>query len=176
MKKKIIGFLEFGILLLIVAVAIYNTNNNDDFLKVTIAQLLTPLIALLFAFWATQYKNDQRKAKEHAERTILKLQEIVTNEKFYVISPEEELSSKQKELLLNNRKINNYLIVLEKYAKTLDFYNEWKYIESEFGKYKQTIGDHLCDLDYLSKTETEFRKIAENIDSKCESIIVKFYL
>lgn len=85
-------------------------------------------------------------------------------------------SAKQKELNLTNRKISNYLTILNQYGKTLGFPEEVKYIEAEFGKYKQTIGDHIADLEYLSKTEPEFRKIAENIDTKCEAIILKFYL
>lgn len=168
--------MEVAILLLIVGVGVCNAINNDSFWNVTIAQLLTPLIALFFAFWATQYKNDQRKAKEHAEKIILNLQEIVSNERFYVISALEEQSAKQKELNLTNRKISNYLTILSQYGKTLGFSEEVKYIEAEFGKYKQTIGDHISDLEYLSKTEPEFRKIAENIDTKCEAIILKFYL
>lgn len=168
--------MEVAILLLIVGVGVCNAINNDLFWNVTIAQLLTPLIALFFAFWATQYKNDQRKAKEHAEKIILNLQEIVSNERFYVISALEEQSAKQKELNLTNRKISNYLTILSQYGKTLGFSEEVKYIEGEFGKYKQTIGDHIADLEYLSKTEPEFRKIAENIDTKCEAIILRFYL
>lgn len=168
--------MEVAILLLIVGVGVCNAINNDSFWNVTVAQLLTPLIALFFAFWATQYKNDQRKAKEHAEKIILNLQEIVSNERFYVISALEEQSAKQKELNLTNRKISNYLTILNQYGKTLVFSEEVKYIEAEFGKYKQTIGDHIADLEYLSKTEPEFRKIAENIDTKCEAIILKFYL
>ena len=72
MRKRIIIIMEIAILLLIVGVGIYNAVTNNSFWNVTIAQLLTPLIALFFAFWATQYKNDQRKAKENAEKIILK--------------------------------------------------------------------------------------------------------
>ena len=175
-KRIIIIIMEIAILLLIVGAGIYNAVTNNSFWNVTIAQLLTPLIALFFAFWATQYKNDQRKAKENAEKIILKLREIVSDDKFYVISPAEEQETKQKELNLTNRKISNYLTILSQYGKTLGFSDEVKYIETEFGKYKQTVGDHIADLEYLSKTEPEFRKISENIDAKCETIILKFYL
>ena len=175
MKKWIIFVLEIAILLLILGVGICNAVYNCKFWDVTVAQLLTPFIALCFAFWATQFKNDQRKTKEHAEKIILKLQDIVTDEKFYVISASDEPLNTQKELNLNNRKISNYLTILEEYAKTLGFSDELKYIDSEFCKYKETVGDHIADLEYLSKTESEFRRIAENIDSKCEAIILKLY-
>ena len=176
MKKQIIPIMEVAILLLIVILGVCSAIKSNAFWNVTIAQLLTPLIALFFAFWATQYKTDQRKAKEHAEKIIVKLQEIVSNEKFYVISASEEQSAKQKEIGLTNRKISNYLSILRQYGETLGFLEDIKYIEAEFGTYKQTVGDHIADLDYLSKTESEFRRIAENIDSKCEAIILKFYL
>lgn len=40
---------------------------------------------------------------------------------------------------------------------------------------KLFISDHLNDFDYLSKSETHLRKLSENIDSKCDQIVVKLY-
>lgn len=144
-------------------------------MSVSVAQILTLLVALCIAFWATQYKNDQRKAKEHAERMLLKLQQIVTDEQFYSIPVDGNIEIVQKNINTTNRKISNYINVLKDHGKVLHFYTEITYIETEFSKYKEKVGEHIGDLDYLSKTESEFRRIADNIDSKCESIIILFY-
>ena len=72
MKRQIVGISEIVILALVLGVGVCNAVKSTDFWEVTIAQLLTPLIALGFAFWATQYKNDERKAKEHAEKILFK--------------------------------------------------------------------------------------------------------
>ena len=175
MKRRIVGISEIVILALVLGVGVYNAIKNPDFGEVTIAQLLTPLIALGFAFWATQYKNDERKSKEHAEKILFKIQDIVNNDRFSVIPVCDEILNVQKEINITNRKMSNYLQILQGYAKSLGFLSELKYIRTEFEKYRQKTGDHIADLEYLSKTESEFRKIAENIDTKCESIILKLY-
>lgn len=61
------------------------------------------------------------------------------------------------------------------YGKQLGFQDDVKYIDEQFTEYKSFVSDHLNDLDYLSKSETQLRKYSENIDSKCDQIIVKFY-
>lgn len=175
MKQKVITILEYVSLAIIIGVTIYNLKCNASFFEVSIAQLLTPFIALCFAFSAVQYKNDQRKAKEHVEKILLHIQEIVKSEAFYAIPAHGQVGAIQKDINLTNRKISNYIAILQGYSKSLGFASELKYIETEFVKYKQTIGEHISDLEYLSKTESEFRRIAENIDSKCEAIFLKFY-
>lgn len=107
MKQKIITILECICFAFIIGVAIYNIACNTSFFEVSIAQLLTPFIALCFAFGAVQYKNDQRKAKEHVEKILLHLQEIVTSEKFYIIPDDGQVDAIQKDLNLTNRKIND---------------------------------------------------------------------
>ena len=81
----------------------------------------------------------------------------------------------QKQINTTNRKINNYISILEEYAKTLNFKSEMKYIRNEFETYRTRVGEHISDLEYLSKSETEFKRAAENIDTKCDYIILGLY-
>ena len=81
----------------------------------------------------------------------------------------------QKQINTTNRKINNYISILEEYAKTINFRTEMKYIRNEFETYKTRVGEHISDLEYLSKSETEFKRYAENIDTKCDYIILGLY-
>lgn len=105
----------------------YNLKCNASFFEVSIAQLLTPFIALCFAFIAVQYKNDQCKAKEHAEKILLHIQEIVKSEAFYAIPARGQVGAIQKDINLTNRKISNYIAILQGYSKSLGFASELKY-------------------------------------------------
>ena len=181
MKKVIVILFEIFFLLLIVAIAITNicnTNSDNpipDFWKVNVAQLITPLVALLIAFWATQFKNDQRKAKEHAERIIVSIQEIVSSDTFSVFSKDGNETDIRRETSARNRKISNYLQILQEYSRELNFVEEYKYLDEKFTEYKTKVGEHISNLEYLAETEAELKRLADNIDSKCESIILKFY-
>lgn len=175
MKKIIMIVLVLLFSGLTIATAIGNFFCNEEFFSASITQVLTLGITLSVAFWATQYKTDLRKMKEHAEEIIHKLQALVSHPNFYSIpfTGDEELIKKQ--INSTNRKINNCLSVLAEYGKTLKFEDEFKYIQSEFEVYKYRMGEHINDLEYLSKSENEFKRTAENIDSKCDYIILKLY-
>lgn len=149
--------------------------HSSSFLDASLVQVLTLMVALFITFWANQYKNDQRKAKEHAESLIMKLQQIVTDESFYCISVDGNIEETKREINSKNRKISNYIRILTEYGKTLKFSDKINYISEQFSQYKSTTGDHIAYLEYLSKTETTFHKISENIDSKCEDIILLLY-
>ncbi len=176
--KRIIYIIIFTVTLVtLLALLIANFFANEDFFKATLVQCVPLFLSFLIAFWATQYKNDSRKHKDHAERIIFKLQEIVTNERFYKISKANgnQNQERQKEILTNNRKIKNYIAILTEYSKQLKIKKEVDYISKEFSDYNEFIGAHLNDFDYLAKSEKELLKYSENIDSKCEFIILELY-
>lgn len=155
---------------------VYNAFVNDEFWNVSAAQVLTLLVTILIVFLATQFKNDQRSAKAHAEKVIVKIQNIVESEEFYTFIPGNSEETAKKNYSISQRKFANCITVLEEYGKQLGFLDEARYINEQFSEYKLFISDHLNDFDYLSKSETHLRKISENIDSKCDQIIVKFYM
>ena len=175
MKKVVVAVIIWGALAFAIFTGIYNFFNNCRFMDSSVTQVLTLVVTIGVAFWATQYKNDLRKTKENAENVIEKLQTIVSNECFYSIPADGDLEEVKKSINCTNRKINNCIDILEKYASNLKFKDDIKYIREQFDAYKIIIGDHIQDLDYLSKSETEFRRIADNIDTKCDYIILSLY-
>lgn len=176
MKKIIFNILGGVLFLSTIVVSIYNIMcDKEHFFEISIAQMLTVLVALGIAFWASQYENDRRKAKEHVEKMLIKLQEMVSANSFCSIPSTGDTNDIRKNINITNRKINNYINILKKYGKTLGFTKYIDYIDSEFDSYKKIIGDHINDLDYLSKTESEFRRIASNIELKSEFIIHSLY-
>ncbi len=174
--KKIITFILVIVLAgLTIATGICNWIHNEDFFSASITQVLTLAITLSVAFWATQYKTDVRKMKEHAENVIEKLQALVSDSQFYSIPADGDKEAIQKQITTTNRKINNYISILNEYAKTLNFKTEVEYIRGEFETYRTRVGEHINDLEYLSKSEAEFKRAAENIDTKCDYIILGLY-
>lgn len=175
MKRVVVAVIICGALAIAIFTGIYNFFNNCQFMDSSITQVLTLIVTIGVAFWATQYKNDLRKTKENAESVIEKLQTIVSNECFYSIPANGNVEEVKKNINCTNRKINNCIDILEQYASTLKFENDIKYIREQFESYKRITGDHILDLDYLSKSELEFRRIADNIDTKCDYIILSLY-
>lgn len=176
MKKQIIMYsIEAIFLLFIISTGIYNFIKNDTFLYASVSQLLTLLLTLGIAFWATQYQNDRRKMKEHAESAIVKLQLLITEESFYLFNIDGDKDLIKKRTTLTNRRINNYIDIIKQYAKDLGFKDDVEYIETQFAEYKTIVSEHIEDLTYLSKSETQFRRFSENIDSKCDKIILSLY-
>ena len=178
MNKKNIFVIIFCILFIgIVVSGIYSVVSNcTNFFTVNISQTITLLSTLLIAFLATQYLNSVRKQKEHIERIILKLQEIVADESFYHFLNDDNNGDIQKSISMNNRKISNYLGVLKHYEKSFKKLKpSIEYIEKEFNDYKEDTGEHKTDLSYLSKSESRYIKTSNNICSKCEYIILLLY-
>lgn len=176
MKKQVILYcLEGFFLILIVATAIYNIVKNDSFFHASVSQLLTLLFTLGIAFWATQFQNDRRKMKEHAEGIIVKLQQLITDENFYLFNIDGDEETIRKRTTLTNRRINNYINIIKQYGKDLGFKEDIQYIEEQFTEYRTIVSEHIEDLSYLNKSETQFRRFSENIDSKCDEIIISLY-
>lgn len=170
-KKKIFQIVVGTLILAVLVLGVYNTKHNPQFFSASSTQVVTLIVALVVAFWATQFKNDERKQKEHAEKIINKLQQIVSDDSFVIINKD----SNSQAVLMRNRKISNYITVLKKYADNLAFKSDAEYIENEFKEYRSVVDEKINDLDYLSKSESILRKHAENIDSKCDSITFDLY-
>lgn len=170
-KKKAFQIVVGALILAVLVLGIYNTKHNPQFFSASSTQVVTLIVALVVAFWATQFKNDERKQKEHAESIINKLQQIVSDESFVIINED----SNTQDILMRNKKISNCITILKKYADNLSFKSDAEYIENEFKEYRSLVDEKIKDLDYLSKSESMLRKYAENIDSKCDSITFNLY-
>lgn len=174
-RKRIYVIVAIVLLLAALSVGGYNIFANDSFWTVNVAQVLTLIITISIAFWATQFKNDQRRAKDHAERVIQKVQLLVTADRFYTFVPGVDIGEANKLHNISVRKLSNCIDILKMYGDEFGFKEEIRYIESELKQYKEFVSEHLTDYDYLSKSENQLRRYSENIDSKCDQIIIKLY-
>lgn len=176
MKKKLVMYLIL-ICLIAATICIFLCNiiNNSSFWSASVTQVLTLFVAIGVAFWATNYKTDERKCKEHAEEIIIRLQQLINNERAYKISAEEDYSVIEFQIHSTNRKLSNYITILKEYAKQFAFTDQIDYISNEFDKYRNFIDNHITDRDYLSKSQKDLKTYCENIDSKCYAIILLLY-
>lgn len=179
MNKRLVFTVICGILVFGVIVSgVYSLINNwEYFFTTNVSQTITLLSTLLIAFLATRYLDNVRRQKEHIERIILKLQEIVSDESFYHFIDDEKHNDRiQKNITMVNRKISNYLGVLKDYAYIFKkIRSSIEYIEKEFDEYKDDTGEHKTDSDYLSKSESKYIRVSNNICSKCDYIILLLY-
>ena len=167
MKPYVVNVILGILFAALIFIAGYNiVKGNEEFLNATLIQIMTLMVALGITFWANQFKTDQRKKKEHAEELIIKLQALVTDETFCCFSTSSNVDEITKSTGIRNRKISNYIQILLAYDINAEFKTNIQYILGQFEDYRLKIGDHITDIEYLAKTEADFRRIAENIDTK----------
>lgn len=172
-----INILPIALLAITIILGILNFECSK-FWEASAVQLLTPLIAICITFLATQLKNDQRKAKEHAEAVAGKIQQLVSSESFCNFSGSLNASQKtnvKNQVQITNRKISNCIEILLQYGKKFKFKEDAEYVKSEFERYRETVDTYLEDFEYLAKSEPLLKKYAANIDSKCDQIIIKLF-
>lgn len=171
MKKWMLWLIPIIFAIGIFVLGICNHINNDKFWEASIYQVITLLMAILITFYATQYKNDQRKVKDYAENVIRKIQAIIVDERFVDFNENTE----NKAVTMTNRKLNNYISILNEYGKKLGFQKDAEYVAEQFKAYRTFVDEHLSDKDYLSKSSPTLQMYAENIEQKCENIILNLY-
>lgn len=160
------------IAILCIGLSVYNSLNNPDFLNVSASSLLTLLVAVLFAFYFSQRLSDRRKLKDTVEKIIDQLQRIINAEEYYKITED----CARENLTLMQKTVSNKLSSLEKVAKKLKLENEVKYLIEQFGEYREFIGDHFDDLQYLSHSSKELRRYLSLMDIKLDEIKIGFYI
>ena len=171
---KIITLIITGIIIIL---GIYNVRINEDFLKISIGQILTLLIAIGIAFWATQRKNDERKTKEQIEKIIERIRNIILNQNFYSFETINDSNNAPKIFTINVKKLKNSIDVLKKYNKNnvFNILKEIEYIERQVTEYNEFVSEKITNSNYLFNSKIYLRNIAGNIESKCDYIIVKLY-
>lgn len=177
MKKTLVKRLPFILLVITLGLGYYN-HVSSEFWKASAVQLLTPLIAICITFLATQFKNDQQKAKEHVEAVLVKIQQMVSDDRFCSFSDTLDVAEKtavKNQVQITNRKISNCIEILMKYSNQFKFKDDAEYIKREFERYRETVDTYLEDFDYLEKSVPLLKKYAANIDSKCDQIILKLF-
>lgn len=166
-----IRIIVYPVIAFLVFVIDYNIIYNKDFLITPIYTIFNISVAIFFAYYLTQKKNDERKLKETAENIINKIQNIISDDYLYNIN---EGTNKRK-LLMMHRQIGNKMFLLNSVKNELKLSPEITYIKNTFQDYRNFVGEHINNIDYLSNSEDILMKLIGLIDDKLDEIIVKLY-
>jgi len=168
MKKiKPLLFLSIPIIVL----AVYNIYSYDKFWEISVSTVITASIAIYISYYFTQNRLDQRKAQDSLEKVLSKLETEISRTPIRAMTSETEKS----QILLGIRRINNKIFVLKKYQELFGIVEDVKWIHQRFKDYEEFVGDHIDDMDYLSKSQSELIRPLERIDDRIDTIRIKLY-
>lgn len=175
-KKKVTKFLEVILVIAVLCAAVYNLLcQTIEFFTISIAQVVSLIVAIVLAFWATQWKSDEQKIKEQMEKLIFSIQAVVSSPDFVIFTCDNTSEEIQKRITMTIRKLNNSIDILAQYSKKINIADDLEYIREQVLGYNNCVSEKVGDLDYLSKSEAHLRMYAENINSKCDHIILQLY-
>lgn len=171
MKKVINGILVVATLGSFVLI-VYNIYvDYQSFLKVSIGQMMTIAVAFYFAFYLTQRNNDIRIQKEVYRKILQSVQEIAMDRDNYVIDG----NTDTKMLTMTKRTLNNYMGILKKYSERMGVQERIDRIARYVDEYVFVLGNHLDDIEYLSKSEAELRRPLEIINIEIIDVVMELY-
>lgn len=177
LKAKIDRWLKVALAIFTLVSVIYSAWQDwDVFFRISFPQILTVFVAVGITFYATQRKNDERIIKEHVEKIIEKMQSIVTDCSFFIIREDADAEQVSQRIMMTCRKLSNYIDILRKYQDICAIKAEVEYLSREVSAYDTLVSDNIKDMKYLSKSGNALRRHAENIESKCNSIVARLYL
>lgn len=171
-NQRIFKIIIMIFIIFIAGISIYNIKNNwKDFLKFSFVNALTLIIAIVFAFWAVQKNQDNRRFYDSIVKILESIQLIVTNKLIIDNFTQASINNLQQDM----RIVRNKIDVLKTIQNILDINKEIEYIEVNFNNYKTTIDNHLNDYDYLNKSNADLNNYKSLLDSKITETIIKIY-
>ena len=150
---------------------IYNAITDGAlFLKAPLINIVSILLAVFVAYYFTQQRADERKAKELTEHLIEQIQDLLNQES---INWTEDTI--RKHTLLSQRRIRYKIDILKPLGTSMKISDDILYIEKEYSQYAEFVGNHSNDVEYLNKSEIELMKYKQNIETRCDVIKCKLY-
>lgn len=148
----------------------YNINTNPTFWKTSASSCITIVIALVFSYWLVQRENDLRKQKEILASLIFDLRAQIDKDDMYDLSGKTTIS-----INMRNRDISNKIGVLDKVKKDFNVEDEVDFISERFDEYKELIGNHIDDPEYLKNSSIELKRPIQLISTKLFEIAFILY-
>lgn len=149
-------------------------NNNTNFWNTSITNIISITIAIIFAYYFVQRKNDKRKQKEIIEKNIIKIQKYIYDEEIYLITSKENNSSLTRSIKI--RKIKNLITYLSDYAHKFSFDDIMNEISKNFKEYQSKTESMIQDGDFTDKASNDVKRIIETLDDNLEELVHKIFL
>ena len=172
--KLIAHLLAFTCILLLFDTFIINLFNNKCFFKSSITDVVAIFIAIIFAYYYVEQKNDGRKQKEIIENNVRKIQKYIYDEEIRDITSKKVSNSLTRSIKI--RKIKNLISYLNDYSKKYDFEKQYNDICENFKEYQVHTETMAQDNDYSLKSKNHVIRIIETLDDNLEELIHEIYI
>lgn len=176
MAKRICPIIILGIVILSLLIySIVNASTNGgigSYFSIPLYAIINISIAVFFAYFLTQGKNDTRKKKEIAVTIIEKILRDLVNEKMYKISSQDTINH----IRITQRSVHNRLGMLNEYKKEFKLNDSLNYVLTNFDTYWTTISNHIHDMEYLGKSESELFNLLINSTNCLEKMVIDLYI
>ena len=130
--NKQYGKAVVGLIICVAILGIYNAITYDKFWDTSIANILTILVALVFAYYMTQKTNDIRRKKDVVSKILDRLYILISDPRMCKITSNEDMDF----VKINIRTISNKISCLESMAKELQYEEEIRQMKETFGLYE----------------------------------------
>ena len=171
MKTK---FREYKILIIIfiftVCLIVINFD-NERFMDVSLANIITFDIAIYVAYFLTQKKLDNRVKVEKIYSLVCSISDTAR----VILNIEIWENSSKNVFTLNIRKMKNKVAILESFKKKYDFEKEIEYIKNQISDLDSFVSEKIDDYEYLNKSRISIERYINNIETKCDEIFLKLY-
>ena len=155
----------------IVIWVIYNIKYNDNFFQTPIIYILNLIVAVVFTYYFTQKKNDNRRFKEEICGILDKVQILINDPRLGNFSSEEDVQY----AIMMHRTVSNKIQILEDNKEILNISSDIKVIRDKFNQYRDLVGNHNNDLEYLSKSSADMKGITSIIDDRIDKIRISLF-
>lgn len=149
-----------------------NKGQAADYFSVPFYNIINISIAVFFAYFLTQRRNDIRKKKEIAVTIIEKILYDLSNQKMYKITSPDTINH----IRITQRSVHNRLHMLQEYKKEFNFNENLNHIQANFDLYWDTISNHINDMEYLGKSEIELYHLLTISINGLEKMIIDLYI
>lgn len=168
-KIALCGIILLALILLFSSIVqAFQNNTFAEYLTAPLYTILNIFVAVIFAFFLTQYKSDLRKRKEIVEKLSEKIINDFSNDKMFTITSEETI----KHIRIAQRSVDNRINLLKEYEKEMGIKDDISYVSENFQTYWQTISNHIDDIEHLTKAKDELFHCTTNIINRLERMTV----
>lgn len=170
-KEKIISYIAISIL---VVIAIFNCYKDiHSFIYMDAYQVISILIAIIFTYYYTEKRSDERRLKDKIEFICVDIKNELN--KLDRIIKENNKKSKLMHIKLLQNKISILAELAKQYGKLT---KKIDYIKENYGKYNELISNNLDQNQEYFSGENRLEKLnnySMNIDNAIDEIIVYLY-
>lgn len=174
--RKIISLFAIVIcaFLLIFAVVFNIKENFFCFLKTNVSEIITIIVAVVFAYYYVELRNDGRKQKDIIENNVRKIQKYIYDDEIYDVFSKDIANSLTRSIKI--RKIKNLITYLSDYSKKFNFEDDLYEISKIFKDYQSLTEAMAQDDDFSPKSRNHVIRLLETLDDTLEALVHKIYL